>query len=454
LSPLDHCFSNSSVRFVQHATAAQVVQQRRDALGQRVRSDPEARRPLLHELEVGAEAPVADLQAPPRLEAEALLHAGRDLAEDLDAQEVEPLFAVLGAALVEGHDLPDLGEQRAGQVAVLVEDAVEGVDHVADRGAAVGDLLGHERAQPEAAGVILHPSGLERGVLAVVGEDEQTWSFGQVQHRLRQHVHVRDADSADRARRFAVTAAARALSGRLTGHARVQQPRILLLGAHDLDRDQRVLRVADHAGSRCGPRAGSRSGAHEHRMESTVLEVVAGRREHVAVLVDLLGVLVLVGADDHAVDHQHARAVDGLGQVLPDAGHADPVAARGTGLHAREQLEVLHPRLVVVLAAGGAGHHREAPEVVAQLGRGVLSGEPQAGGAARLRQGDDGAADPAHERMHDRPQQRVVVAAAGGCAEREPASSSGSGTSRPTASERTTGSSARARGRASASASW
>jgi hypothetical protein len=41
-------------------------------------------------------------------------------------------------------------------------------------------------------------------------------------------------------------------------------------------------------------------------MKSAVLEVVARRGQGVAILVDLLGVVVLVGAHDQPVDEQHA----------------------------------------------------------------------------------------------------------------------------------------------------
>ncbi len=84
---------------------------------------------------------------------------------------------MLRAALVEGHHLPHLGQKCARQFAVLVEQLVEPIHHVADGCTAGFDPLGDQRPQSETSGVITHPAGLEGGVLTVIGEDQQPRAF-------------------------------------------------------------------------------------------------------------------------------------------------------------------------------------------------------------------------------------------------------------------------------------
>ena len=55
--------------------------------------------------------------------------------------------------------------------------------------------------------MVLHPAGLEGGVLPVVAEHQQPRPLGVVHHVLREHVHVGDIGGAHRAGRLAVVAA-------------------------------------------------------------------------------------------------------------------------------------------------------------------------------------------------------------------------------------------------------
>ena len=58
--------------------------------------------------------------------------------------------------------------------------------------------FGHEGAQPKTAGVVLHPSGLEGGILPVVAEDQETRPLRMVHHVLRQDMHIGHIGGADR----------------------------------------------------------------------------------------------------------------------------------------------------------------------------------------------------------------------------------------------------------------
>jgi hypothetical protein len=55
--------------------------------------------------------------------------------------------------------------------------------------------------------VVLHPTRLERRVLPVVCEDNQSSAFHVLEHVLSKDVHVGDCDGADRAGRLAIVAA-------------------------------------------------------------------------------------------------------------------------------------------------------------------------------------------------------------------------------------------------------
>ena len=121
---------------------------------------------------------------------------------------------------------------------------------------------------------------------------------------------------------------------------------------------------------------------------------------------------------DQAVDqHDALAALRLLQRRPPGAGDTRSAAARPSAPIA----EVFQERDVVVLTAGGAGHHREGLVLRARLVpiSLVLRGQRQPRSARILREGRHGAADTAHEPMHHRSQQRTVVLSRRG-AQRQP----------------------------------
>ncbi len=114
-----------------------VVEEGGDALGQRgPGASSSSACPLADEGRRLRQAHVVDLHAAPGLEADALLHAGGDLAQHLDAQEVAPFLGMLAAGDFLALDLPHLGHQGAGELVVAVEQVVQTRRQVADAGRA------------------------------------------------------------------------------------------------------------------------------------------------------------------------------------------------------------------------------------------------------------------------------------------------------------------------------
>ena len=109
---------------------------------------------------------------------------------------------------------------------------------IADRDRPLGDALQHQRAQPETARVVSHPAGLERGVLAVVGEHQQPATLGAVNDILGQYVHVCYRHRAHWTGWFAPSARPFAARGAAAQTAR-ELPRALLFGRHREERDER-----------------------------------------------------------------------------------------------------------------------------------------------------------------------------------------------------------------------
>src|SRR5271165_1027066 len=83
------------------------------------------------------------------------------------------------------YEPPDFGEQCAAQRIVFVEQTVEVKNQVPKRNGALLDALIHERAQPVATRVILHPARLESCILPIVSEHEQALSLCLVNHASR-----------------------------------------------------------------------------------------------------------------------------------------------------------------------------------------------------------------------------------------------------------------------------
>ena len=245
--------------------------------------------------------------------------------------------------------------------------------------------------------MILHPPGLKRRVLPVVAEHQQALPLRVVHHVLRQDVHVGHVDRAHRPGRLAVAAAHAAAVG-AAGEAARQAAGVLRVLAHGLQRHRAAGGAARPAARRRLRVRGAAAAAEVERRRPRV----AGRLFR-----------ILVRCADQAVDqHDPLAALRLLQRRPPGAGRADsPAAGSGAGV-----AEVFQEREVVVLPAGRAGRYgkvRVAGAWLAALAAGelVFGGQPQARPGAVVREGRHGAADAAHEAVHDGPQQRAAVRA-------------------------------------------
>ena len=392
---------------VEDALSPQVVEHAGNPLAEPFRGDAEPVRVVLNPGQGGIEALVLDLHPAPGLEAERLPGRERHLAQHLEAKVLAALLGVTPAGALAAGDLPDLGEQRPGERLVRFQPIVEPRHEVAHRAWTWPDAFRHQRPQPEAAGVVLHPARLERGVLAVVAEDEQAPPLRVVHHVLGKDVHVRDVDRAHRPRRLAVVGAG-SVPGGATREAARQH-------AGPLARSALPDRVQEDGSARRSARKAPRHGAGVCRpaMAAEVERRGSGMARRVVLIV------VVARADQPVEQHDTAAAARLLEGLPPASLRADPAPARAPA----GELEVLEERDVVVLPAGGAGRYRKVRAAVAGTGIPgrvlILRREPQAGAVRILRKRHHRPADPAHESVHDRPQQRPPVAARGG-AQRQP----------------------------------
>ena len=186
---------------VERAPPAQIVEHARHALPQVLRRDAEIVGALLYPGQGGIQAGVLHLHPAPGLEAQRLPRREGNLAQHLEPKVLAAFLRVAPAGVLAARHLPDFRNQRPRQRLVALQPIVEMRDEIADGLRAVPDALRHEGAQPEAARVVLHPAGLERGILPVVAEHQQPRPLGAVHHVLGQHVHVRDVDGPDRGER-------------------------------------------------------------------------------------------------------------------------------------------------------------------------------------------------------------------------------------------------------------
>ncbi len=394
---------------MQRAPAAQIVEHARHALPQVLGRDAELVGAFLYPGQGGVQAGVLHLHPAPGFEAERLPRRQGDLAQHLEPKVLAAFLLVAPPCVLAARHLPHFRDQRPRERLVALQPIVEMRDEIADGPRAVPDALRHEGAQPEAARVVLHPAGLERGVLPIVAEHQQPRPLGAVHHVLGQHVHVRHVDGADRPGRFPVPAAVRGAARRSARQAARQESGALLVLA-DGEKPHRVPAAA--AGEAAGHR-GRVGGA------ATAAEVEGGGTGMGG------GCLPFFVFPDQGVDEHDPPAAKLLLLVLPAgsprAGVAAPRGPPGEG-------EVPEERGVVVLPADGArGDWKLCQSFVALRGRAVVRGrEPQPRTVALRREGHDGPADAAHESMHDRPQQRPSVVARRG-AEGQPGEDLGFG---------------------------
>ena len=394
---------------VERAPAAQIVEHARHALPQVLRRDAEIVGALLHPGQGGIQAGVLHLHPAPGLEAQRLPRRQGNLAQYLEPKVLAAFLRVAPAGMLAAGNLPDFRNQRPRQRLVALQPIVEMRDEIADGLRAVPDALRHEGAQPEAARVVLHPAGLERGILPVVAEAQKPRPLGAVHHVLGQHVNVRDVDGPDRASGFPVPAAVRRAAGGPARQATRQESGALLL-LSDGKKPNRVPTAA--AGEAAGHRRRVRGAATaaEVKRRGTGMR---GRR------------LLFLVCPDQGVDKDDPPAAELLFLVLPAGSARARIAApRGPP----REGEVPEERDVVVLPADGARGDGKLCESFAVVGgRAVVLGrKPEPRTVALRREGHDRPTDAAHEPMHDRPQQRPTVAARRG-AERQPGEDLGFG---------------------------
>ena len=313
------------------------------------------------------------------------------------------LLPVASARALAAGDLPDLRDERPREGLVVLQQIVEPGDQIANRTRGLLDALRHQRPQPEAARMILHPAGLERRVLAVVAEHEQARAFGVMHHVLGQDVHVGNRDRPHGSGRLAIPPAQAVTRGPARQTAR--QGAGVRAGAALSN----CMQLNGGARRAARPAPGHGTGMRRPALAAEV----EGRGARVR-----NGFSVIVARADQAIEQHHALAAVRLFQGRP------PMTS-GAGLAPARLLagedEVLEKRDVVVLPARGACHHRKVRMVLVEFAATglVFRGKPQAGAVRGLRKRHYRPADAAHEPMHDRAQQRASFPARGG-SERQP----------------------------------
>ena len=233
------------------ALAAQIVQDAGDAFAQLVGRDAQLVGVAANPRVRRAQAVVLHLHPAPRLQAVRLARGKGDLAQHLHAQVLPALLHVTDSGAVARGGLPDFRDQRPREGPVLVQSVVQAGRKVAD-GHRVGlQRLAHQCAEAEAACVVLHPAGLERGVLPVVAEDEKASPLGVLHHVLREHVHVGHVDGAHLAGRFPVSAAAGTATHRSARQAAREEARVVLLLPNRQQLQERSRTAACRAACLC-----------------------------------------------------------------------------------------------------------------------------------------------------------------------------------------------------------
>ena len=155
---------------VQRPPTPHVVEHARHALPQLLGRNAALVSALLHPGQGGLQTVVIDLHPAPGFEAQRLPRRQGHLAQHLESQVLAALLLVAASGVLAARHLPNLGNERPREGLVAVQATVETRDEIADRLRGLAEALGHQGAQPEPARVVLHPPGLERGVLPVVAE--------------------------------------------------------------------------------------------------------------------------------------------------------------------------------------------------------------------------------------------------------------------------------------------
>ena len=356
-------------------------------------------RMLLNPWRCRVEPVVLHLQPTPRLEAKSLAGGQGDLPQDLKPKVLPSLLLMSATAAFAAGNGPDLWEQRTRKGLVALHQIVQVGREIADGPVAVLDTIRHQRPEPETTGVVLHPTGLERSVLAVVAEHQQALALGVVNHVLRQHMDVRHVDRPHLACGLPIVAAGAAPAKGSARQATRQQPRVVLVLLDGPKLHGRRAFAAMSA-SRDRVRMGRPAMAAEVQGRSAGV----GRR------------VFVVARADQVIHQDDPLAALILRQRLP-------VGAVGTGIPAAgcvpREAEVLEVGDKVVLSAGRAGCDGEMSSPVSFAAVHLFGGEPEPRGLQITRERYDSAADPAHEGVNDRTQQRPAVPSRGR-AQRQP----------------------------------
>ena len=235
------------LRVVEDLLPANVVECRGDPLAHGFRRQPEPVCVVLDPRQRSVQVGVVDLHSPPGFQPQGLPGGLRDLAQHLHAQELPPLVAVALAGCLPARHYPNLRDQRARECLVLLQSGVEEPGQIAYRPVPAAQSVRHQRPQAKPACVVLHPSGLEGGILAVVAEHEQPPPLRLLDHVLGQNVHVGGGAGAHGPRRFAVAAATAPAAQRVAREAARQDPGPVRLLTDGVKADSRPGRAAGEA---------------------------------------------------------------------------------------------------------------------------------------------------------------------------------------------------------------
>ena len=258
------------------------------------------------------------------------------------------------------NHLPDLWNESPREGLVFVQDVVEMVGQVADGNHAFLHSLGHQCAQTESPSMILHPTGLEGGVLTVVAKDEQPRTLRVMDHVLGQDVDVGHVGCSNLTSGLPIPSPdstpvgpAREAAGELT--------RVVLLLAHR----EEFNRFAECTAL---PAARDGFGVCRAAVSAEVKRCCA---------TTVLDGLVVTAADNAVGQHHPASALCFLERIPvgPIAiGFASPRLRSG-------ELEVLEESDEVVLSAGRAGGDAKVRGLALAAGclNFVLRGEPERG---------------------------------------------------------------------------
>src|ERR1035437_8916137 len=266
-----------------------------------------------------------------------------------------------------------------------------------------GDLLPHQSAQAETSGMVLHPAGLKRCVLPIVGKDEQPFALRLVNHAARQHIHIGNSHRAHRTCRLALPTADTAPDCVATDTG--TQPSAPVVAFQF---------AGEQLHQRAGPTAAP-TGIGGQLMQTPARPAVknrhgpAGRRR----------VVVVIIRDQTVHEEQSPSSIRDILRLPPTPTLGQDIAAFQQSIPA---VEVLRVMLEVVLPAGGAGEHRQMPRrLVSKLRvrRHMIRSEAQLrfGGAGG--KSDDRTAEAAHERVNDWTHEWTFFLS-GGSTERQP----------------------------------